>query len=468
MSRILFSPVGGSDPIRNYRDGSLLHICRHYLPDKVYLYLSFEMYENHKRDNRYLYCLDELGKMCGHSFRTELIIREDLKDVQDHEIFYQDFITCITDIRKTMLPEDELYVNISSGTPAMKNALVVLSTLAEVPFQAIQVTTPLKSSNRMDENMQEYEVEAQWECNEDNLPDIPSRCQVVKSVNLASLLKANIVKKHLLAYDYTAAYQVAEGMKEQLSPECLLYLEQAKARAELNAYRVNEIAGKIGYQPMPVRSEGERIVVEYLLSLQIKKLRGNYDDFVRAITPPIVALMERALKKQCHTDIDTYCIEWNGVRKWDKNKLKGSEAERILQDRYQGQFNYNGPVYSVHIKDLILALSKNQKLNLLIEELRIVEEKVRNRAAHTMTPVTEDMIEKWTRLTETDAKGFVSADNQYLTNRKRKGLLPGEIMEKIKKLAEFIGIAPEDEIWNSYDSMNQKIIRVLDSSLSLN
>ena len=40
--KILFSPVGGTDPVseNNYRDGSMLHICRHYKPDKVILYLS--------------------------------------------------------------------------------------------------------------------------------------------------------------------------------------------------------------------------------------------------------------------------------------------------------------------------------------------------------------------------------------------------------------------------------------------
>lgn len=47
--RILFSPIGTTDPIKNYRDGSMLHICRKYKPDKVYLYLSAEMMEHHQR-----------------------------------------------------------------------------------------------------------------------------------------------------------------------------------------------------------------------------------------------------------------------------------------------------------------------------------------------------------------------------------------------------------------------------------
>ena len=50
MAKILFSPIGGSDPIRNFRDGSMLHICRYYKPDKVILYMSREMLENQEKN----------------------------------------------------------------------------------------------------------------------------------------------------------------------------------------------------------------------------------------------------------------------------------------------------------------------------------------------------------------------------------------------------------------------------------
>ena len=45
----LFSPVGNTDPIKYFHDGSMLHICRKYKPDIVYLYLSREMVKNHKK-----------------------------------------------------------------------------------------------------------------------------------------------------------------------------------------------------------------------------------------------------------------------------------------------------------------------------------------------------------------------------------------------------------------------------------
>ena len=40
--KILFSPVGGTDPISmtNCHDGSLIHICRVYKPEGDYVYVK--------------------------------------------------------------------------------------------------------------------------------------------------------------------------------------------------------------------------------------------------------------------------------------------------------------------------------------------------------------------------------------------------------------------------------------------
>ena len=36
--KYLFSPIGNTDPIKYLYDGSMLHRCRYYEPDVVYLY----------------------------------------------------------------------------------------------------------------------------------------------------------------------------------------------------------------------------------------------------------------------------------------------------------------------------------------------------------------------------------------------------------------------------------------------
>ena len=38
--KVLFSPIGNSDPWSNDRDGAMLHIVRHYQPDIVVLFFT--------------------------------------------------------------------------------------------------------------------------------------------------------------------------------------------------------------------------------------------------------------------------------------------------------------------------------------------------------------------------------------------------------------------------------------------
>ena len=138
--KILFSPLGGTDPISNFRDGSMLHICRIYKPDIVILYMSKEMYDYHVKDNRYLYCLDKLSELIDHKFDVKLIERPKLTEVQDFDYFYQEFETLLREIHKEY--EGEILLNISSGTPAMKNALNIMADLMEIRLHPIQVVTP--------------------------------------------------------------------------------------------------------------------------------------------------------------------------------------------------------------------------------------------------------------------------------------------------------------------------------------
>ena len=109
---ILFSPVGGTDPIAtsNFRDGSMLHICRCYKPDKVYLYMSNEILKFQKMDSRYTYCLDKLGEKTGHLFEYEIIARPDMKNVQEFDPFYQEFREIILEIQKQMDDSDNLII----------------------------------------------------------------------------------------------------------------------------------------------------------------------------------------------------------------------------------------------------------------------------------------------------------------------------------------------------------------------
>lgn len=66
----------------------------------------------------------------------------------------------------------------------------------------------------------------------------------------------------------------------------------------------------------------------------MKLKRGEYADFIRAITPLIVDLFELVIKKELKIDINKYCDQkkQNGtiVRKWSVKKLNGSEIGNTL------------------------------------------------------------------------------------------------------------------------------------------
>ena len=150
MSKILFSPVGGTDPIslQNQKDGALIQCCRKYHPDKIYLYLSKEMIELEEKDHRYTGCLKRLYKDLGEKMKCYLIHRPKLVDVHDFDFFYHDFIAELDKLMATMENDDILYLNVSSGTPAMKGALVGWATLTDANVVLLQVDTPEKSMNR--------------------------------------------------------------------------------------------------------------------------------------------------------------------------------------------------------------------------------------------------------------------------------------------------------------------------------
>lgn len=448
---ILFSPVGGTDPISevNLRDGSLLHICRVYRPSKVIMYMSAEVLERHKEDNRYCYCLDRLCECQNRNMEYEIIERPELKDVQEFDFFYQDFRDIIQEIFSEMEETDTLILNVSSGTPAMKSGLLVLQTLGEFPCKMVQVSTPARKMNTHIHDG--FDVETVWELNEDNGADFENRCKEVCCPTLSAIKKEEIIKKHIKVYDYRAARSVAETMPEEYVRKYRDLLQMAESRLLLDFGAVDKILKEKDYNCLPVRESGKRKCFEYALNLQVKMKREEYADFVRAITPLVVDLLEMILKYQCKIDIDRFCtlktIESkvekrtvvSKVRIWDEKKLESTSAEDFLNQKFNGHFKY-GIIYSVHLQALLEGFSEDRVMLGLVGDLRHVEGQVRNMAAHEIVSVTEDTI------------------------RERTGFTGKQIMDKIKKLFTYTGINLKSCDWDSYDTMNEEIIRCIENS----
>lgn len=443
---ILFSPVGGTDPISNdnARDGALIHCCRVYKPDLVYLYMSQWVIANEDNDKRYSYCLDKLYEHLGKPLDCVRLDRPELVEVQDFNYFYDDFGTEIRKIMQTMESEDQLIINTSSGSPAMKSALVVLATLGEIDAALIQVTTPNKSINTHDHK--NYDVETLWELNEDNNASFENRCSVIACPSLMRIKNEGLIKKLINSYDYIAALNVVNMIPKRQTTGYKHLIEYAYHRLRLaknDMIRLEKEYGDIDY--LPVRSQEFRDITEYTLSLFVKKKREEYADFIRGVTPLFVKLFIYVLEKEASVSVLKYChVDYSkGTVIWSEEKLNSNEVTKtwisIWQKNYGSEFKF-GFVNS----DTLLVLIEHycgygsdvfQSAN----RLREVEKTIRNIAAHEISIITDERIKQVTKYTS------------------------DEIIADIKDLFGYAGISMSKVSWDSYELMNADIISKIES-----
>lgn len=431
---VLFSGIGSTDPITNYRDGGLLHICRVYKPEKVYLYLTAEMCEYNDLDDRYCQALKLLGDKLNWKYELEIIRAEDMVDVQVFDSFIEPFEKILDYIMKKEKPEI-LYVNVSSGTPAMKSSLQTLSILWK-NVVAVQVATPLKSSNRAQENKEIYELDIQWECDEDNKPDFENRCIESGAKRLLDRIRVESICKYIRAYDYEAARMLVEEMSVPPSDTFVKCLDVAVERQKLTIVMPTLLRYK---KELPVKdwfafsSNKDIKDFEYLLVMQTKLERKQYVDFVRDITPILFSLSERLLAKECNLTFDDIGM-YNEKRNCyyiSERKLK--EKNLLLDARWDDSRFISSEI----IIQILKKKSANKEATVLLEELREVEKNIRNKAAHEIVGLSYD-------------------DFGKKLNKK-----PNEIMNDIFKLAKYAGLNITKENRNIYNVMNEQLCDML-------
>ncbi len=401
-SCILFSPIGGTDPISNYRDGAMLHIARKYKPYKVVMYFSREMYEREKNDARYSATLKKLGQKLSHEFEIE-IIDSDIKDVHKFDIFYDKFEKELQRLYAEN-PEYGLLLNVSSGTPGMKSALQILAAFADIEsILPIQVATPVGRQNENHAEKEGYDIDTEWECNDDNNElKFRDRTSISSNLNLSVRLRKNVILKHIKAFNYPAALAIAEEMPLHITADAMALLKAAAAREQLRLKEIPAILSGTKHKIIPVEDFDTKILAEYILWLDMKLKRREYADFIRAITPLIADIFELYLKKKLDIDIAEYCsIDRNsGALRLRREKLdrceKGREILEILDSNSQQEGFKDSYLSSVSMLWIICSCAKSQTVSDHFTSLRTIEEAIRNTAAHEIVSITPELIESKT------------------------------------------------------------------------
>lgn len=439
MRYVLFSPIGGTDPIANERDGSMLHICRKYHPECVMLYLSKEMSERHRKDNRYCDSLRRLAELEG--FSPEIMVEEraELAEVQVYDTFFQEFRPLILELH-SRFPDHQLILNIASGTPAMKNALYLLAAFLPFPVLPVQTTTPVKAQNPRLEPHAEYDAALYWECNLDN-EDYIDRCQECRYENLNAQLQKESIRAHLRSYDYAAALTVAESVRPLLNDRAYGLIKAAKARVELNWRSIKpEWKTELGLSGC---TQNRINLAEYLLWLKMKQQRKDLADFLRGLTPGLYELLKLAVEEKAGYPVSAYCDSAGRFcRDWMTQDEKGQELLHLLE--IQGRNLDRTFLISGHYARILEKKCLSEPWAIPLLRLREAEEKVRNLAAHTITRVDEKWLRDRGSISSQEIVKLLQDAVQLLNRDDSRPLTPKLVVD-----------------WGAYHTMNKKIEQAL-------
>lgn len=405
--RVLFSPVGTTDPVRGGFDGGMLHIVRHYKPNKVYLYYTEEMKKRDQDDNKCERAINYLDK--------DIDVVKIFGSIEPFD--FDGFITEFNKILNSIVeenPEADILLNISSGTPQMKSTLCLEAVTSNKKLRPVQVTTPQKGANTDHPILTRYDyVEDLMMNNLDSLDESDNRC--IDTPKIMSVRKT-MMKSQIISlanmYDYEGALKFAQ---EYGNDNLLKLIAHGKNRIILNVSEAEKIIkGYHGIDLFPIKETKIRKLVEYLLTLKIKQKKNQITDMIIGLNPFIVQLLidycEIKLKVKVSNFIEsknrkikTYYIDSSNLIKEQLNSVEESVIKRYLIERHDKSLVesldklFTGGLNDTSNLsiDLLLGIvlfygnKENAKDIMFFEQLRSINVMLRNSSAHSLSPVYE-------------------------------------------------------------------------------
>lgn len=285
--KILISAVGTTDPISNNHDAALLHIARNYRPDKIVLVYSQEMMVKQDLINKVLLSIEGYNP----------IIEIDSTILNNDEVFLFDKMYEVMGliVQKYTNDDDEIILNLSSGTPQIISALFALNRINDYNTQAIQVATPKKGANREYKSLTDTEIDALIVENQDNNVDFVDRSIKDKSEKFTQAL----VKRHLRSLIASFDYQAAEAIINRKEYNKLLSKKRiAYIREKLNdfsrVFKNQSILSDILSFPL---DDSQKKALNYYLMIDVLKEREHIADVLIKAKSLAEFVIEETIKK---------------------------------------------------------------------------------------------------------------------------------------------------------------------------
>ena len=406
--RVLFTPVGDTDPVRGYHDGGMLHILRHYAPvDRVFVFLTKEMEDKEAESGCYTKGIQKVAPRCKIEFIrsgiTEPHIYERLTVLQD--VFQEKY---------EQYPDEEWLLNLSSGTPQMKSVMSLIG-LDHPQVKAIQVFSPAKGSNNKNHPEKTPKMlEMLYHFNDDDDPSSSNRCNEPE----LSLLKKHSVKMQIISlvrnYEYEGALQLLRLNRELFDQISEKLLEHAVCRRNLMWRDANKIISS--YKGSPLISKAGDFE-EFFRVMELRQRKKQLSEFIIKISPILKELGEIYLKNISGFDINSCGQKRRDVFRINRNRMEKNHPQMLsFIEKEIGNKLKDGPLYyniMVYMCEYFREYEykndkKHNQLTDIFLRLRNVEKKVRNPVAHEITNMDEEKIQRLTA--ENVGKGLKSKD----------------------------------------------------------
>ncbi|GAU79966.1 hypothetical protein [Fusibacter sp. 3D3] len=453
MERILFSFVGMTDPIKGYHDGPLIHIVRHYRPQKVYAYFSKETGDIEREFGIY--------SKAVHLVDPDCIVESlfyDVVDVSDFDIFSKHIVDIFRLIEKEN-PLSEILVNMTSGTLQMISSTCLLVSHLNMKFRLIQVKTPEKSANRdkhlhFDPKVDPIEDYYEGE-NLDVLEGSPSRCHELQILSYKKTVIKSQIESLIKGYDYDAAekYLIKNSnlFEAENYEKAISLLKHARLRINFECKEAEKIAQKLNLKKAlyPIDDIKVKMIVEYYLIMNLQRQKKDMSSFVLKLSPLSDEIARYILIEKFGINISQIAIKKKDIYKFDQqrseNELPGISAylDEKFKEMNLGVFLWDRPLNFASMISFVEYLQTYKKpLNHpeVFPELKKWQNisKIRNMTAHTLTETSEHSI------------ATVYGDNSKKLCSRIEFVLKDIFKGKLK-----------EEIFAIYDKINEMILEAL-------
>ena len=338
-------------------------------------------------------------------------------------------------VQKYTNDDDEIILNLSSGTPQIISALFALNRINDYNTQAIQVATPKKGANKEYKDLTDSEIDALIVENQDNSLDFVDRSIKDKSEKFSQALVKRHLRSLIASYDYQAAEAIINRKEDTKSLSNIKKIRK-KISDFSRVFKNQSILSDILSLPL---DDSQKKALNYYLMIDVLKEREHIADVLIKAKSLAEFVIEETIKK-----------DHEGLIVFDGNPPKLNpnfpDCEAILDDIDKKMKKSRG------IEDTDERIFSVQSTLNLLSYLNILEFYNYDSQLQTAINGIINLNSERNKV----AHGLSEIDTRLLSRKKLK-----QLSENLRLLlVDCLGI--DSSYFNYYDKQNEELIKMLE------